>query len=613
LDDRGKAKLLWQVSAGYRGIFSAAICVMAVGYIFMFGVPLLARLAIDVITDPEHLELPAWFAAVAPAVSLEGNNLPLLLNAAFLTILLTAIAGVCLYFRGRFIALASEGIVRQLRDRIYSHLEHLPSRYHDTADTGDLVQRCSSDMETVRVFLAGQVIEISRAILMLIIVLPILFSLDVSMAWLSLATMPLLFVFAVIFFQKVKSLFLEVDESEARMTTVLQENLTGIRVVRAFARQEYEVDKFAERNRDFRDHNTRLIKILGLYYGMSDLICLGQICLLLVTGAYWVVDGSLTVGTLFAFLTYVGMIIWPIRHMGRVLTDSGKAIVSIGRLAEVLFEPIETQHESEPKGRLAGNIQFQDLCFAYEPQKPILKNVNFSISSGQTLAILGAPGSGKSTIAQLLMRLYDYDGQDGRGSIQLDGHELSELKRKFVRAQISIVLQEAFLYSASIADNLRVGRIDATEDEIEAAARDADIHESILKFPRGYDSMVGERGVTLSGGQRQRLALARALLKKPPILILDDALSAVDTDTEATILAALKKSRGAQTTIIVAHRLSTVMHADRIIVLADGKVVQNGNHVSLAQVPGIYRQLCEIQGAIQQQVEADISDSEKNQ
>ncbi|MFT5013966.1 MAG: ATP-binding cassette subfamily B protein, partial [Dinoroseobacter sp.] len=247
MDGRGKAKLLWQVSAGYRLVFLAAIVSMAVGYLFMFGVPLLARLAIDVITSPEQLTLPAWFAALAPSISLTSNNLPILLHAALLTVLLTGIAGICLYFRGRYIALASEGIVRQLRDRIYSHLEHLPSRYHDKADTGDLVQRCSSDMETVRVFLAGQVIEISRTILMLIIVLPILFSLDTNMAWLSLSTMPILFIFAVIFFQRVKSLFLEVDESEARMTTVLQENLTGIRVVRAFARQEFEADKFAER------------------------------------------------------------------------------------------------------------------------------------------------------------------------------------------------------------------------------------------------------------------------------------------------------------------------------------------------------------------------------
>lgn len=608
MDDRGKARLLWEVSAGYRVTFAAAILAMAIGYVFMFGVPLLARLAIDVIADAKSAAMPDWLLPIAPSIDATSNNLSMLVFAALLTVLLTAFAGGFLYFRGRFVALASEGIIRQLRDRIYAHLEHLPSRYHDKADTGDLVQRCSSDMETIRVFLAGQVIEISRAILMLIIVLPILFSLDTNMAWTSLVTMPVLLFFAVIFFKKVKSLFLDVDESEARMTTVLQENLTGIRVVRAFARQDFEIDKFAEKNRDFRDQNTRLIKLLGVYYGFSDLICLGQICLLLVVGAQSVVDGSLTIGTLFAFLTYVSMIIWPIRHMGRVLTDSGKAIVSMGRLAEVLFEPIESQHETEPNRSLLGKIKFQNLSFSYETGKPVLSNITFEVEAGQTLAILGAPGSGKSSIAQLIMRLYDYE----EGSIELDGHELSDLKRKYVRAQISIVLQEAFLYSASIGDNLKVGSINATQSDIEQAAKDADIHESILRFPRGYDSMVGERGVTLSGGQRQRLALARALLKDPPVLILDDALSAVDTDTEAKILTSLKARRQGHTTIIVAHRLSTVMHADQIIVLAKGKIAQHGNHASLSSVPGIYHQLCSIQGAIQQQLEHDVSEAEKS-
>ncbi|MEX2327119.1 MAG: ABC transporter ATP-binding protein, partial [Pseudomonadales bacterium] len=411
-------------------------------------------------------------------------------------------------------------------------------------------------METVRVFLAGQIIEICRAILMLLVVLPILFSLDVRMALLSLASMPVLLLFAVVFFRRVKDLFLIVDESEARMTTILQENLTGIRVVRAFARQNFEIEKFATKNADFRNHNQRLIGLLGMYYGASDLICLGQIGALLVVGAIWAIDGSLSIGTLFAFLTYEGMIIWPIRHMGRVLTDSGKAIVSMGRIAEVLAEPIESQNEYDPGTRLDGRIEVSNLHFEFEPGRPVLNDVSFTIEPGQTLALLGPPGSGKSTIAQLLMRLYDYE----RGSIKLDGHELSGLSRKYVRSQISIVLQEAFLYSASILGNLKVGRIDATLDEVLKATREACIHESIEGFPRGYESMVGERGVTLSGGQRQRIALARALLKRPPILILDDALSAVDTDTESQILAALSANREQQTTIIVAHRLSTVMH-----------------------------------------------------
>ena len=603
-------QLFLSISLGFRQPYLLAIVAMVISYIFLFMLPLISRTALDILIK-EPSTAGNWLTMLASAAytgdNQDNQTLALLLVSATISILLTALAGVFFYLRGYWIASASEGIARRLRDRLLNHLNHLPILFHNNADTGDLIQRCTSDVETFRVFLSGQVIEIARAILMLLVVTPILFSLHPKMAWLSLASMPLLFFSAILFFQKVKSVFTRVDESEARLTTVLQENLTGIRVVRAFARQDYEIEKFAESNALFREENKRLMRLLGGYYGFSDFICLGQIGLLLIAGASWTIAGELTVGTLFAFITYESMIIWPIRHMGRVLTDTSKAVVALGRVSKILEEPIESQNELSPQHRLKGDIVLKDVSFCHEGSQPIIDNMSLQIQAGETVAFLGPPGSGKSTIVQLLLRLHDYQ----RGSIFLDQYELSELGRKYARNQMSIVMQEPFLFAASIRENLILGRRQASEDEIQAATMAAQIHDSILKFPRAYDSMVGERGVTLSGGQRQRIALARALVKQPPILILDDSLSAVDTDTEAKILAALKNQQHHQTTIIIAHRLSSVMHADRIFVLDSGQIIQQGNHETLSKQAGVYQKLCHIQGAIESDIEqSDIEQSE---
>ena len=404
------------------------------------------------------------------------------------------------------------------------------------------------------------------------------------------------------FFSRVKDVFLLTDESEGAMTATLQENLTGIRVVRAFARQDHEINKFGVRNATFRDNNRRLIKLMGIYWPVSDMIAMSQIGIVLFAGAHYVMQGSLTIGDLFIFLTCEGMVIWPVRQLGRVLTDSGKAVISLGRIDHIRRAEAEEEGFTPASGRALGGIRAENLSFAFDDGKQILDGFSIDIEPGETLGIVGPPGSGKTSLIRCLLKLYPYQS----GKLEIDGHEVATLNRLWLRRQIGVVLQDPFLYSRTLRENLSVGRAKASQAEIEQACREAAIYDSIMEFPEGFDERVGERGVTLSGGQRQRLALARALLKDSPVLVLDDSLSAIDTNTEQLILKALQKRKGRQTTLVIAHRLSSLAYVDRIAVIDQGRLVQLGSHEELSVVSGLYRRLCQIQGALDDQIRSDV-------
>lgn len=581
-------RTLWELTSGERMRYAAAIFAMAIGTVFLLTVPYVMKLTLDAI---EAGTAGLW---------------NVLIPAGAAIVVFHALHGFFTYLRGRWAAQASEGIVRQLRHQLYAHLERLPCAYHDKADTGDLVQRCSSDVETLRVFLAAQIVEIARVSIFLIIAIPIMFWQNVWMSLLALALFPVIIVFAVAFFRKVRALFEQVDESEGRMTTVLQENLTGIRVVRAFARQDFEIEKFAARNDNFRDLEFRLFQTLSTYWTLSDVLVFGQLGIVLVGGAYFVQQGAISLGTWILFFWLLKTIIWPVRHFGRVLADSGKAVVAIGRIQEILGVPAESE-EPQPETPISGDIEVRDLTFGYSEGRPALDGLSLSIREGETVALLGPPGSGKSTLVNLLVRLYDYE----TGSITIGEKELRTLNRTAVREAFGMVLQDPFLYSKTVRENVMLGRTSAADHEVEETTTAADIHENIVEFEHGYDTMIGERGVTLSGGQRQRLAIARALLMNPRFLVLDDSLSAVDTKTEARILRALAHRRGKQTTILIAHRLSSTRLADRIFVLDHGRLVQQGTHDELLKIDGPYARLWNIQGLLEEEIEHDLSESTK--
>ena len=577
-------RTLWILSSGFRTRYAAAIGAMAVGTVFLLLVPYAIQQTLDALSRGEasvvRTLVPAGLAIVA----------------------FNALHGYFTFLRGRWAAEASESIVRRLRHRLYAHLERLPVAYLDRADTGDLVQRCSSDVETVRVFMAVQIVEIARVALLLLVALPIMLANDLRMTLLSLALVPFLVVFAIVFFRKVRGLFEKVDESEGRLTTVLQENLTGIRVVRAFARQEFEINKFLAHNGEFRNLEYRLFFLLSNYWTLSEYFVFAQMGVSLIGGAHFVLQGEISLGTWILFWWLLRAIIWPVRQIGRVIADSGKATVAIGRIAEVLNEQPESV-DGIPDENVTGDIEVRHLTFAYRDGKPTLNDLSLTIKDGETIALLGRPGAGKSTLVNLLVRLYDYED----GSIRIGGRELKTMNRDAVRDAFGMVLQDPFLYSKTVRDNVVLGHSSADDSEVVESTRAADIHANVIDFEHGYETMVGERGVTLSGGQRQRIAIARALLKNPKFLVLDDSLSAVDTKTEAHILQALAARRGRQTTILIAHRLSSTRLADRIFVLEQGRLIQQGSHDELLATDGPYQRLWNIQGLLEDEIELDLS------
>lgn len=587
---------IWTLLEGQRLRYTGALLSLIVASMLLYAVPVVPQVVLDgVLTDevregslPERIGL--W--ALGGRAFLSEN----LWVAALAVIVLTSLAAGATYFRGRWVAIAAESVVCRLRDRLHDHLNHLPCDWYDQAETGDVLQRCTSDVDTLRNFLAMQVIEIGRAIAMMIIPLPIMLLMDVRMTIASVVVLPLIVGSAVYFFGRVKTVFREKDEAEGRLTACVNENLTGIRVVRAFARQQYECEKFQQRNEEHRRLDYRLYAILSWFWSASDQLCFLQKAMVFILGGYWVAVGTLEIGTYYFFIAAVSMYVWPVRMMGRLLAELGKAIVAVDRIHDILESAPEevTGDVCPPPVQQPGRIEFQDIRFSHG-DSPVVRNMNFEVGAGETLAIVGPSGSGKSTLINLLLRFYDPDA----GQIVVDGIDVRQLDRQAHRRRMAVVMQDPFLYSRSILDNIALSRRTASRDEVHVATRVACIHDSILEFDNGYDTVVGERGLTLSGGQRQRVAIARALLQEPDILILDDALSAVDTRTERLILEAMRDRHGRQTTMVIAHRLSTLTAADSIIVLDAGQIIQRGTHESLIAEEGMYRRLWDIQTTIE--------------
>ncbi|MFY9520337.1 MAG: ABC transporter ATP-binding protein [Caldicoprobacterales bacterium] len=590
-------KLLIKLMRGNRLLYFGSIIFVGLATLLSLVSPLIMRFTLDNVIYGRSMELPAFLDRIVVGLGgIDGLRRNLwICGLALLAI--TIVNGVFQFVKGRWSAAASESIAKQLRDDLYDHIQRLPYDSHVKAETGDLIQRCTSDVETVRRFLSVQLVELGRAIIMLVAAIFIMIKIDKQMTLASVLVVPIIFTFAFVFFIKVQKAFLKADESEGRLSNILQENLTGVRVVRAFGRQVYEDEKFDRQNIEYRDLVNKLIRLLAMYWSLSDGLALFQIALVVVLGVYRASSGQITFGDMNVFVSYVSMLLWPIRQMGRILTDMGKTLVSVGRIQEILERPVESQDEDSVEAPINGDIVFENVDFEYEKGKPILKNLSFRVKQGQTVAILGPTGSGKSSLVHLLQRLYDYTG----GSITIGGVELKKIDKKWLRRQVGLVLQEPFLYSKTIKENIRIARPSASDEEVYQASRIASVHDVISEFEKGYDMPVGEKGVTLSGGQKQRVAIARTIINDCSILIFDDSLSAVDTETDAAIRRELNKRSKEISTFIISHRVTTLAEADLILVLDEGRLIQSGSHQDLSQQPGLYQRIWSIQNSMEEE------------
>ncbi len=582
-----RLKGLLRLLKGYRLQYAGAMVALAVMALLNTASLLLLRYLVDdvLVARPDNFTQALLFTAVA-------------------FVLLSAGRGIFAFFSGVLKASASEGIALRIKDYMFDHLQHLPFRYHDQQQTGELIQRATSDIDAIRRFYADQAIGIGRILLLFFVNFFALLALHWQLTLVSVIVVPVVLVMSLYFFRKVSAAYEERQKQDAIVSNVLQENLTGVRVVKAFARQPFEIDRFEEENTQLFKLGIRFMYMHATYWPVVDLLTGFQMIFAFFLGATLVISGDMTVGTYVSFTAMIGWIINPMRNLGRLIVQMSTGMVSYDRIAEVVAEDWEKLgiKDKSPKEDIEGHIIFKDVNFAYEHDMPVLHDINFEVQPGQTIALLGSTGSGKTSLMALLPRFYGYEG-----SITLDGIELTEYPRHFLRANIGIVEQEPFLFSRSIYENITYGVPgEVSKDDVIAAAKAAAVHDVIMTFPDAYETLVGERGVTLSGGQKQRIALARTLLKNPRILILDDATSSVDTQTESEIREALSRMMKQRTSFIIAHRIQSVMDADLILVLDKGRIVQHGTHEELMQVPGTYRQTYDMQARIEDELQEEL-------
>ena len=594
--------LLWQFLRGSKLYFVISMLAAAIAALADLITPQIVRVAVDNALGGKPAQLPAFamrLAERAGGFAYLGEHIWIL---ALAILAVAAIKVIAQYAFRVYNTKGAERLTKTMRDTLFGHIERLPYAWHAKNRTGDIIQRCTSDIQTFKGFVSEQLTSIFRIVILLALSIGFMLSMNPKLTLIALIPVPYIILRSLYFHRKIGAAFLACDENEGKLSAMAQENLTGVRVVRAFGREKYERDRFEAQNNYYTSLWVKLARPMSQFWSVGDVLSGLQILLIVVFGSVLCIRGEMTACEYIAFLSYGAIMIWPIRMLGRIIAEMSKAGVSMGRIAYIMKAEEERELGKALTPPMDRDICFDHVSFSYETGKEVLHDLCFTIPAGTTLGVLGGTGSGKSTMMLLLDKLYDIP--EGCGRIMIGDTDIRDIETAHLRRNIGMVLQEPFLFSRTIAENIAIAHADMSSEQIRDAARDACLDDTVQSFSKGYDTFVGERGVTLSGGQKQRAAIARTLTQHPPILIFDDSLSAVDTETDAKIRAALEARFGSATIILISHRITTLSKADQIIVMEHGHVVEKGTHETLKSAGGIYQKICEIQSASSEEVSA---------
>ena len=498
-------------------------------------------------------------------------------------------------------SVGAERFVKRMRNTLFSQVDRLSVPWYGKNSTGDILQRCTSDVETVKNFVSAQLTSFVRIILMIVMSIVFMAGISPTLTLIAGAFIPVIVGYSVYFHGRIGRIFMEADTQEGIVSSIVQENLTGIRVVRAFGKEAYECERFVSKNSDYTRMWVKLMRLMSVFWSLGDLISGVQVMTIVILGAVMCVDGSMTAGSYVAFISYNSLLVWPVRELGRTIADLSRAGVSIERIRYIMNSEPEQLDDSRTGSEDTSDplIELKNVSYSYTAGNDALKDINMRINRGEKIGIIGGTGSGKTTLADLLMRMCDES--QVKGTITYGGRDIMTCPLAEHRKRFSRVLQEPFLFSGTIADNIRIAADGASDDEINDAAKAAELMPAIEKFTDGFDTFVGERGVTLSGGQKQRCAIAAALAKSFEVIIFDDAFSALDAQTETAVRNNIYERLRDRTAVIISHRISTIAGCDRIYVLDKGRIAAEGTHSELISREGIYRDIYELQTGKQEE------------